>query len=196
MRMLGCFESNMEGVEIIETVPQIALPKNYSVQDQMDGPHDQGYLGSCVSMCMSDMCKYLFRGTKQVWDKPLEYFYNEREVRYIDGMSPREALDIAVRDGFIKSFAALHSSLPLKHSILNNGPCMICLPVYDTSRDKFWQKRPGENLVGYHAVTFVGYTPDYYVLRNSWGLDFGTKGYTTFENSDLNQILEIWTIFS
>lgn len=28
-----------------------------------------------------------------------------------------------------------------------------------------------------HAVTLVGYTPEYWIIRNSWGTDFGEDGY-------------------
>lgn len=38
---------------------------------------------------------------------------------------------------------------------------------------------PGKNekLLGGHAVTMVGYTKDYYIVRNSWGTGWGDKGY-------------------
>ena len=32
-----------------------------------------------------------------------------------------------------------------------------------------------------HAVTIVGYTPDYWIVRNSWGTDWGADGYFYLE---------------
>jgi C1A family cysteine protease len=39
--------------------------------------------------------------------------------------------------------------------------------------------KKGEELLGYHAIDIVGYTPDYFLFRNSWGPDWGNKGYGT-----------------
>ena len=36
-----------------------------------------------------------------------------------------------------------------------------------------------------HAVTIVGYTPDYWIVRNSWSQDWGDDGYFYLER-DVN----------
>ena len=35
---------------------------------------------------------------------------------------------------------------------------------------------------GGHAVTIVGYTKDYFIIRNSWGTEYGDKGYAYASN--------------
>ena len=35
---------------------------------------------------------------------------------------------------------------------------------------------------GGHAVCIVGYTPDYFIVRNSWGTSWGNRGYAYASN--------------
>uniref|UniRef100_A0A914YL69 VWFA domain-containing protein n=1 Tax=Panagrolaimus superbus TaxID=310955 RepID=A0A914YL69_9BILA len=37
------------------------------------------------------------------------------------------------------------------------------------------------NNVGAHAVTLIGYTPDYWIAKNSWGTNWGEAGYFRFK---------------
>lgn len=36
------------------------------------------------------------------------------------------------------------------------------------------------NIIGYHEMLIVGYTPSYWIVKNSWGADFGDNGYVYF----------------
>lgn len=70
-----------------------------------------------------------------------------------------------------------------------NGPIFTCLDV-----DKSWDNaletkghlrtyRPYKNPGG-HAVCIVGYTPDYFIIRNSWGATgWGDKGFAYAHNA-------------
>lgn len=186
-------------VEYSPEVRPVLLPRKYSMKKQIDSPHDQGLLGICVSVCVSDICKYVYRGKKGIeWKNELSYFYDRREDKGLDGMSPREALDIAIKDGFIKSYAKVGSLLVIQHCILSNGPVILCLPVWGSYKDQFWQKSYGDELEGYHAVTLIGYDKDKgtLTLRNSWGLSYGFSGYSTFPVEDLKYTTEAWTVFA
>lgn len=65
--------------------------------------------------------------------------------------------------------------------LASNGPILTCLDV-----DKSWDNlgatghlktyRPYKNPGG-HAVCIVGYTPDYFIIRNSWGKGWGDNGF-------------------
>lgn len=194
----GYLQSDLDGTLELPVPKQIEgkIPREYSIVDQIDSPHDQGYNNICVSVCVNDMCKYLCRGTGKPWTRTLGYFFNSRKDRSIDGMTPREALEIALRDKSIKSYARLTSYLSICYAILINGPVLIGLPVYDLDREDFWNKQGKQSVFGYHAVTLVGYNTDYFTLRNSWGMSYGLDGYGIFPISDLNSITESWTIFS
>lgn len=64
--------------------------------------------------------------------------------------------------------------------IATSGPILAGLSVDDT-----WQNAPGGQLQtflpntvrGGHAVCIVGYTPEHFIVRNSWGTSWGDKGF-------------------
>lgn len=62
----------------------------------------------------------------------------------------------------------------IKTTVMEKGACIICVPVYDNfSRDL---EKVGKYLEGYHAMTVVGWTKDYWIVQNSWGKNWGYKG--------------------
>ncbi len=191
--MYGYIESDLRGVSEY-VAPKTTLPSKYDMKNQMDSPCDQGNRGICVSVCVSNMCDYLFRGQGKRWQNGLDYFYNKRQYKNIDGMSPRDAFEIAQKDNFIKSFAKVGNIDSVKHAILANGPVLIALPVYNTARDNFWEKYHGEDCTGGHAVTLVGFDNKGFALRNSWGVTYGDNGYGFFPFDNLKDVLEAWTI--
>jgi hypothetical protein len=72
--------------------------------------------------------------------------------------------------------------------IAGNGPILTRLDVDDA-----WEQaaETGGKLDTYqkppmprgHAVALVGYTPDHFIVRNSWGTDWGDKGYAYASNA-------------
>ncbi len=66
--------------------------------------------------------------------------------------------------------------------LATEGPILTRLGV-----DETWMKATGngghlktylpETVLGGHAVSIVGYTEDYFIVRNSWGDDWGDKGF-------------------
>lgn len=71
--------------------------------------------------------------------------------------------------------------------IANNGPVLTRLEV-----DRTWKNATSTNgkLAGYvdqtgyggHAVCLVGYTPDHFIVRNSWGSGWGDGGFAYASN--------------
>ena len=179
------------------SVPDNYIPEKYDIREELNLPVDQGSKGICVSVCITDMVRYLHTIAKKQYKKRSDFFYNHRSNKAVDGMSPRNAFEIAQAYGLLMSYATLKTLIATRLAIVANGPAMIALPVYG-QHTSFWKpslNSPGA--VGYHAVTFVGYddTEQYFILRNSWGPEWGTKGYTFFPYDDFNLVLEAWTAF-
>ena len=70
----------------------------------------------------------------------------------------------------------------IRQWIANNGPVMVRLEIDSTwdnvGVDGKLDVYNAINTRGGHAVCLVGYTPDYFIVRNSWGtILWGDKGY-------------------
>lgn len=92
----------------------------------------------------------------------------------------------------IKEYARVLTIDDLKTSLYQNGPCYISFPVYNYG-PSFWKQGSGENYIGGHAVTVVGYDNNGFIIRNSWGTNFANQGYTTYPYSDFGAHWDIWT---
>lgn len=82
----------------------------------------------------------------------------------------------------------------LKTCLVENGPCWIAFPCYNSEPD-FWNDKNNTGTSTGHAVCIVGYTDGGFILRNSWGDKFGHNGYCNYSYSDFLQKKhwEIWT---
>jgi C1A family cysteine protease len=62
-----------------------------------------------------------------------------------------------------------------------HGPILTCLDCdsswNDVKSDGKLIKYDKKNVDGGHAMSIVGYTPDHFIIRNSWGTGWGHKGY-------------------
>ncbi len=68
--------------------------------------------------------------------------------------------------------------------LANNGPIVLRIKVDETwehadqTAGKLDQYRgPTDDPGGGHAAALVGYTPDYFIVRNSWGTSWGKDGF-------------------
>ena len=193
----GYIRSITFGVPSLEPQVTSTLPKTLDLRKQIGSVIDQGSRGICVSACVTDMLKYIYAGTSQKYRKHVDFFYNHRGDKKIDGMSPRNAFEIAQANSLVLSYAILRSVLAIKVALLANGPVLIALPVYSSNSD-FWRKEePNKKPEGYHAVTLVGFDEyeEEFLLRNSWGTSWGINGYSYFPYKEQNTILEAWTVF-
>ena len=86
----------------------------------------------------------------------------------------------------VEEFVALESSVEtnveeyLASAVEQYGPVPVAI---DSSSTKFRQYTSGVlssedcNKEPDHAVLVVGFTPEYWIVKNSWGLDWGVDGY-------------------
>ena len=91
----------------------------------------------------------------------------------------------------IDSYYRVFSISSLKDALINYGPILITFPVFNYSSE-FWNKNEGEKNIGGHAVLVVGYNKDGFFIRNSWGRDWGDKGYSLYKYNDWGKHWEIW----
>ena len=118
--------------------------------------------------------------------------YHYGTIETVDKI-PNDIL-IDAKKNIIKGYSKIITLDGLKNSLLENGPCLIAFPVYNYSPN-MWLKNENDVLLGGHAMTVVGYddNKEYFIIRNSWGEEWGDKGYTYYKYSEWPSHWECWT---
>ena len=198
------------------------LPDTFSMRDLMKRVRNQGDIGSCVAMsaaAMKEYHEYVDIGESRHMS-PM-FVYNTRRNYPAPGMFLRDAMKILQKRGIclekecpysqqnpsgiseaarisalnyrIKSYARIHTVLELKNSLRENGPSLICFPVY-RQFGKIWEKSGTSGICnGYHCMTVVGWNKDGFEIRNSWGAIWDFDGHITYPYDDWGVHTEIWT---
>lgn len=202
--MFGFKASEIDGSEkIFNGDEKIELPERYTYKPYLPKVLDQGERSICVPCTMSAYLNWrenLKDGTKKDNNISLEDIYNSR-TNIGEGMTYKAAFKYLRHNGVksdngklkIGSYGRVLNAMSLKYAIVMNGPCFGALPVYNTDPD-FWIKKAGDDLMGYHAISIVGYDEKGFFIRNSWGRSFADNGYTYIDEKDLDTMLELWTI--
>jgi len=153
-----------------------------------------------------------------------QFIYNMRTNYPQDGMYCRDAMDILLKYGVsqelvfpygsretstqiasnvfqdatnfkVKSYASVPvgDMNAVKTALVHEGPCVITFDVYNYGME-FWKQNSGDQLLGGHAVSVVGWTENAFIIRNSWGTRWGNEGYTfySFTDFDAGYHGEIW----
>ncbi len=100
--------------------------------------------------------------------------------------------------------------ISLKIALKNHGPCMIILPLYNYNIRPWIQEKSTDKLLQYHAMTVIAWDSSAFILRNSWGENwgkdesiwkcselkdkYGNGGYTRLSFTDWECIKEIWCL--
>ena len=184
-------------------MPMQQLPRTYSYRRFLPGVLNQGAESICVPCSISAYLNWhenLSTGSKK--DNKVDYheIYNIRTNKG-DGMSFKEAFKylrhhgVSSKSGNLKinEYAMVKTIDALREALVMNGPCVGALPVF-SGRPEFWNKQPGDGFYGYHAISIVGYNDEGFIIRNSWGTEFGNNGYTVIKYAEFNKLLEVWTI--
>lgn len=191
MYSFGCIESTYNPNDNIFSVDSVQIPNEYTLRDILP-VQNQGNIGACVSYVATEMLNFYSLQRNFVFKPDWTEFYYDRKNKEYDGMMPREAFEIMVNDGRIKSFAKINNPLSLRYSILSHGPALLALIARSENYD-FWN---GSSVLGGHAVACVGYDNEGLILKNSWGYEWGNGGYTKLPYSDFGKVSEAWTILS
>lgn len=204
-RTLGFKKSEIDGSEHLFSagMPYEDLPKKYSYRKYLPNVINQGTNPICVPCSISAYLNWkenLKDGSKK--DNKINYFeIYDIKTSQGEGMTFKEAFYYLRHNGvrsnsgklMIKEYAFIQSIMLLKEAIIMNGPCLGALPVYNYDSE-FWNKRYGDELHGYHAISIVGYDEEGFIIRNSWGSGFGSGGYTKIKYDDTDKFVELWTI--
>ena len=202
--MFGFKPSEIDGSEkIFNGSEKIELPKEYTYRPYLPKVFDQGERSICVPCTMSAYLNWrenLKDGVTKDNHISLDEIYKSR-TNSGEGMTYKAAFKFLRTNGVksdngklkISLYSRVLNPLTLRYALVMNGPCFGALPVYNSNHD-FWEKYPNDKLLGYHAISIVGYDEDGFIIRNSWGVSFGDKGYTHIKNEDIDKMLEIWTV--
>lgn len=205
IKISGFKPSRIDGTERIfgVSMESIASPKQYSYVKYLPDVLNQGENPICVPCSISSYLNWkenLKDGSHK--DNKINYFeiYNTKTTEG-DGMTFKEAFSYLKHHGVssksgimrIRGYALIRSLASLRTALLMNGPCFGALPVYNYS-NQFWKRKNGDMLLGYHAISIVGYEKDGFIIRNSWGSSFANNGYTKISFEDANDFIEIWTV--
>lgn len=119
---------------------------------------------------------------------------------------PKEAYKDAVKSRIKQYERISHSVTDMKHCLAAGNPFVFGFAVFESFDDeetvktgKMKMPLKNERMCGAHAVTAVGFnnTQQVFIVRNSWGADWGDKGYfympyEFISNPDLAD--DFWTI--
>lgn len=188
-------------IDAEKVIPKITLPLEYDLSKNLSGIRDQGSVSKCVSVALTDIVLWHSKFDNIKLNFKDDYFFVNRSDKSLYGMTPKEAFQILKDKGvssdkglYKKStFAKVGSEIVMKNALISNGPVIIGLPVYSYD-EKFWTK--SSTLLGGHAVLIVGYNPNGFTIRNSWGYSYGSGGYSLLPYSDFSSIYEAWTLIN
>lgn len=202
--------------------PQFDYPKNLDYRDELPSVWNQGVDGPCsayAATAMKQWQEYKDYGLKKNLSK--YFIYSLRRNYPNRGMYARDTMQILQKYGIpneksfkkrwkskddipqdvfenasnhkIVGYARVNTIEGLKKSLYKNGPCYATFPVY-SNEPSFWLSSPGNSkLLGGHAVAIVGYNKHGFIIRNSWGYDWGDYGHSTYYYNDWGSHMEIWT---
>lgn len=105
----------------------------------------------------------------------------------------------------VQDYGSVAQDMNMMKTVLASGyPIVIGFTVYESFVSQEVAQTgmvpmpgPNENVVGGHAVGIVGYNSDGWIVRNSWGADWGQQGYFImpyeyFLNPDLSS--DLWVV--
>lgn len=198
MRATGLVLSRLDGSERVYGVPEGYKPlRSYSYREFMGSVKDQGQTNTCVAQSIGSVVEWFWKTSRQPGSFDIDELYSRRSTSGDMGMSFKEALTSLVDVGFshsgvterLYSFVILRARSLMEAFLVADGPFIMGLPVYDSSKDDFWH---GGSLEGYHAVVCTGFSQDGLELLNSWGAAYGDAGYSTLSWDDAGLIQEAW----
>ena len=160
--------------------------------DQWSG--DQGQTPACVG----------FAWAHWLVSSPISQFLNpygiyelakhldEWEGTDYDGTSVRAGVKVLRRLGHVAVYKFTVDEAVLRSNLLEIDPVVIGVNWYAgmDEPDRHAIIKPTGRLRGGHAVLVVGYIPGFYIIKNSWGFDYGTNGHALISDENMQRLLD------
>lgn len=197
----GYIPSKIDGTEYKADFGGFKIPSSFSYQPLMPPVCDQGTESTCVCHTLTGMLDVQKNSKTGNMNKCNNFsiyeLYGQRSNKPKEGMSIKEALSILRHKGLngekIDNYAMCDSVITAKQAIISNGPLAIGMMVYNNGSDKYWEKIG--TCMGGHCTMLVGYDKDNFIMRNSWGISYGNRGYIKLPFKDFEKyVMECWTI--
>jgi C1A family cysteine protease len=200
-----------------------AVPTTLDLRKSLRPIRNQGSQGSCAaqtSACIKEYHEHIDIDLNRYMSP--QFIYNNRTNAGSEGMYGRDVMRILKNVGScfetdypygtieekekidpnvyeiaknfrISGYARVMTIDGLKKALYKNGPCYISVPTYN-SGTRMWKPVAGVTQEGGHAMTVVGYDVKGFIIRNSWGTDWGDDGYCSFPYEDFGCQWELWTM--
>ncbi len=116
-----------------------------------------------------------------------------------------ECYQAALENKILVYSGVLQTELAIKQAVSSGKPVVFGFMVKKSFQSAlvrktgYYRPKPDEQIVGGHAVVIVGYRGNNFIVRNSWGSDWGVKGYFTMPISEVlnNKVsFDFWAISS
>ena len=187
----GCVKSKLNGTEkIFNKIGKVPPAYRYTLPKVIN----QGNKPICTACAVSSFInwKYNCKDGNSTRDNKIDLIKLFKDGNgSADGAQLKDVIKAAQRDYNIKDYYLIKNIKQLQYALISNGPCVGGLMVQNSSIINFWD---GNGNLGGHAIALVGYTKDGFIIRNSWGESYGSKGYSILPYYDFNKFFEIWTL--
>lgn len=174
------------GILLLLSSSTFAQPETLDYREDMATVIDQGIDGNCLASAVAAMMEW-----KESGDNVLKNYYSPQFI--FDNRQDLNELDISDIERIIKATATRVNTIEeLKTSLSENGPCIINFQIYNRT-SRMWYPTDSRKIIGMHSMLVVGYNWDGFILRNSWGVNWGDEGYCIFPYSDWKWKWEVVT---
>lgn len=187
-----CVACSMVYTRWIQEVPQSGNRKMYSPADIYGNREADMYEGEGM-ITREALLTVKNYGVCPYDDLPGFYDYETAKQMYL---ARKDELDKKAYPWRISSFYRVSGDSQIKNAVMTLGCVTVMYPVYnELSMVKQDGKVPwfgGLYLNGYHEMTIVGWNEYGYICINSWGEEWGDKGFCTMPYKYPRQ--ETWAI--
>ena len=118
---------------------------------------------------------------------------------------PQICYDSAISNRITTYSSVMQTEVAIKQAVSSGKPVVFGFMVKKSFQSAYVRKtgyyrpKPDEQVLGGHAVLIVGYRGNNFIVRNSWGSDWGVNGYFTMPISEVlnNKVsFDFWAISS